>query len=534
LKTYTPLFIEFAVMAVVWLFATVLARPLRRRLHREDPGQPAQLSLWLDVSAHLARPLLVLGLTELFLLALPLWEPAAAWLGAHLSHVTAWRMFWVGVSIVALTDGAAHAAYRARGRSFPVPDLLLDIIRAVLMLAVGLLVLRVELGVNIGPLLASTALLTAVIGFALQGVLGNLLAGMSLHLVRSLSPGVWVEVDGIEGKVVKTNWRETRIRARTGHLYILPNAKVAEARINNMNEPNNLRGHAVNVGASYSDAPDAVIAALLDAARSTPGVRLNPAPNAFVTAYLDFGINYRLTYWTAEYHKRVLIDGEVMRRIWYGFKRQGIEIPFPMSDQLLNDFMAVVYNQRRIPPSGQDTSALVADLWSSDLCRTLLSGPDGEPLVDRAALEPLAGLVERQLWTKGEVLCRQGDVNEDFWVLVSGGLDGHVEDRGHKVVQFALKPGAVVGEMSALTGVPRSATIGVSQGSTLLRFGAEAFKALLGLDPAVPEHLSELAAERAAQNREALEKLARERELAADVELEKDGILKRLLRKMKF
>ena len=532
MSTYTPLFIEFAIMALAWMVASVLARPLRRRLFREEsgPASPPQLSL--DVLAHLARPLLVLGVSELFLLALPAWGAAGVWLTDHHTHATAWRMFWVGVTVISLTDGVAQAAFRSRDRSFPVPDLLLDIIRAVLILAVGLLVLRVELGVNIGPLLASTALLTAVIGFALQGVLGNLLAGMSLHLVRSLSPGVWVEVDGIEGKVVMTNWRETRIRTRTGHLYILPNAKVAEARINNLNEPNNLRGHKVEVGASYSDAPDEVIATLVEAAQSTPGVRLSPAPNAFVTAYLDFGINYRLTYWTAEYHKRVLIDGEVMRRIWYGFKRKGIEIPFPMSDQLLNDFMAVVYNQRRIPPSEQDVSDLVGDLWNSKLRTELLAGPDGEPLVTREALAPLARLVERQRWTHGEVICRQGDQDEDFWILASGALHGLIEDGGRKVVEFDLQPGAVVGEMSALTGVPRSATIHVSAGSTLLRFGPRAFKALLALDEAVPERLSVLAAERAAQNREALDALALSN--AGEVVLEKEGILKRLKRIMRF
>ncbi len=74
----------------------------------------------------------------------------------------------------------------AAGR-LPMPALL----RGVLRLAAGALaaffVLRLELGWNITPLLASTALVTAVVGFALQGVLGNLLAGMSLNLTGALA-----------------------------------------------------------------------------------------------------------------------------------------------------------------------------------------------------------------------------------------------------------------------------------------------------------------------------------------------------------
>ena len=64
---------------------------------------------------------------------------------------------------------------------------------------------------------SSPALLTAVVGFALQGVLGNLLGGMSLHLTRSVVPGDWVRVGEEEGRVIETNWRETRLRTLGGH-----------------------------------------------------------------------------------------------------------------------------------------------------------------------------------------------------------------------------------------------------------------------------------------------------------------------------
>jgi CRP-like cAMP-binding protein len=350
--------------------------------------------------------------------------------------------------------------------------------------------------------------------------------------VRTLQPGVWVELDGVVGRIVKTNWRETRIRTRGGHMYIFPNARIAENRIHNFSEPTPLRRHEINVGASYSDAPDEVIAALKEATRNVPEVRRSPAPEAMVTEFQDYGINYRLFYWTTELHRDLPISGHINRNIWYQFKRRGIEIPFPMSDKLLNDFMAVVYNQRKLMPHEEDVAAGVKDLLDSDLCTEILVDAEGDPLLSADDLAQVAPLVRRQPYTSGEILCRQGDDGDSFWVVARGKLRGEVKKDGQVAATFELGKGAVVGEMSLLTGVPRSATLLVAESAQLLEFGPEAFAALLGLHEDLPARLSELAADRAARNREALEELARQRENGGMVQLEQKGILKRLLRMM--
>ncbi len=531
MNTYTPLVIEFSVMAALWLIASALTGPLRHRIGKEA-GCKALSTLILDIFAYLSRPILVLALTQLVVLLATYWPAGDAWLSSHNAHLTAWQIFWLGVGAISLIAGIANAIFRWRHEAFPIPDLLLDIIRAILVLASAFLALRMELGINLGPLLASTALLTAVIGFALQGVLGNLLAGMSLHLVRTLRPGVWVDVDGVEGRIVKTNWRETRIRTRGGHMYIIPNARIADSKIHNYSEPTPLRRHVVNVGASYSDAPDEVIKALLASARAVDDVRRNPSPEAMITEYQDYGINYRLEFWTTELQRHNPIDGAVNRNIWYQFKRKGIEIPFPMSDKLLNDFMAVVYKQRKLPPTDVDVEATITDLWQSDLCSKVFVDTEGRSLLSRDDLTTLAPLVKRQPFTHGETVCVQGEAGETFWVIARGKLQGKVEQGGKVAAEFELPTGTVVGEMGALTGVPRSATLSVAESAELLEFGTDAFRTLLSLHEDVPERLSKLAAERADQNREALEELAKDQDNGSEVQLEEKGILKRLLRIM--
>ena len=530
MNVYTPLIIEITVMVLLWLAASGLSAPLRRRLSRESYGRVGPASLSLDLFARLSRTILVLGLGELAILACSGWPPASGWLELHANHMTAWRMFWLGVAVIGLLEGIVHTVYAIRRMTFPIPDLLLDIIRAALILGVAFLVLRFELEKDIGPLLASTALLTAVIGFALQGVLGNLLAGMSLHLVGAFRQGQWVSIGDLEGRIMNTNWRETRIRNRDGFHITIPNGKVADAIIHNMQQPTTLRRHIINVGASYSDAPDEVIAALKRSAAAVPVVRTSPAPDAVITEFQDYGINYRLDFWTDHYERHVPIDGAVNRNIWYQFKRKGIEIPFPMSDKLLNDFMAVVYTQRKLTPEDHQQKASVRDLWDSDLCTKVFVDAEGRSIVSRDDLKALAPMIERQPYTQGETVCTQGESGETFWVVARGSLNGKVEQDGKIAAEFTLGEGAVVGEMGALTGVPRSATLMVSESAELLEFGPDAFRALLKLHEDVPEKLADLAAARAAANREALEDLASRREDGADVQLEQPGILKRLLR----
>lgn len=532
MNAYVPLIIEFTVMGMLWLLATGITRPLRRRSTPNGPGGVAVGPLIGYLLAHLARPLAVIVLTEVAVIAAQPWAPFADWHAGHQEHLTAWRMFWVGMAALDLIDALVHAFFAWRRREYPVPDLLQDIIRFLLIMALAFGVLKVELGIDIGPLLASTALLTAVIGFALQGVLGNLMAGMSLHLVRSLQPGAWVRVGDIEGRIMSTNWRETRIRTRRGHMYIIPNGKVAEATICNFEDPTPLRGHQIEVGASYSDEPDQVIDALVAAARAIPEVRTSPAPRADVTGYLDFGINYRLLFWTTDYANHVVIDGEVNRMIWYQFKRHGIEIPFPMSDVLLNDFMAVVYNQRRIPPSEKQLDDVVADLRGSKLVSELVVDAEGAPLLDDGDLRAVAPFVRRHRYARSEPLCLQGEEGETFWILVRGTIEGSIAQDGG-TIEFTIEPGAVVGEMGVLTGLPRSATLQVGESAEVLEFDATAFGKLLGLHDDIPERLSDLAAERAAANRTALEAQARERASSTEVVLEKEGILGRLLRFVK-
>lgn len=522
------IWIEMAVFLAIYLGASVLTRSIRKRCE-EDEGKPAGFfSCVGHCLAFPLRPLAVLAITEGVAWFMR-W--VLGWTTPFPDHLTAWLYFWELAVLVALVEGCPLQFYRLRGKPFPVPDLLRNIVRGVLLIVAGFMVLHLKLDINIAPLLGASALVTAVVGFALQGVLGNLLAGMSLHVVGAVAPGDWVAIGDIEGEVTQTNWRETRLRTVAGHIIIVPNSTVSSATLHNMSRPTPLRRHSIPVGASYSDAPGDVIAALIESAKTVPDVLKDPAPSACLVEYKDFGINYVLRFWTNQYHNRTVVEGDVMRTIWYQFKRRGIEIPFPMSDKIINDVVEVIDHRRRQLPDEAAAKRTVNDLMQSDFFSRLLVDEAGAPLLRPEQLMGIASSIRRIRYTQGETIFRQGESGESCYVVVQGRAHGRVEYKdAAQANEFDLVAGALFGEMSLVTGLPRTATVSANEELELLEISKETFTTLLGMREDIPQILSKLVAQRAEQNRAILEKLQAMGSVNLQESIQPANILQRFLR----
>jgi small-conductance mechanosensitive channel/CRP-like cAMP-binding protein len=499
-----PYFQNISCVLLVLLLASVLHIPIRRRFCITDDMKPGQRSRW-----HFAGVLLNYVAFPILVLILSL--PMGYWL--HLpqdgrSYDQAWLSFWAIYALVRLAEGLIVETFAQLGKVCPLNRLTRGMLRLTIMLGVAFILIKYQLKFEIGVLLTSTAIVTGVIGFAMQGVLGNLLAGISLHACRSMSIGDWIEVDGTIGQVIGVNWRETRLRTTGDHIVIVPNGKLADLTIRNFSSKTSLRRHEVPVSASYGDVPGDVIAALIEAAQSVPVVEKKPAPDAYITGFKDFCIEYVLRFWSKQYEQRTPIEGNVMRMIWYKFNRRGIEIPFPMSGRLLDNFMEAVHAQQFEKPLASTIERIVDDLLRSDFGRKLIVDSTGACMLSRDELKTVAKTVKRIRFTQGEVIMRQNDNGESFYVLVRGQIHGVIcNPDTSRNIEFDLQAGAVFGEMSLLTGLPRSATMTALKDCELLEFDLNAFTCLLSIREEIPKALSDLAAARTAENAEAMEKL---------------------------
>lgn len=325
-----------------------------------------------------------------------------------------WFLFWSLVATGAVAERLWSLFLKRRGRAMSMPGLLASILRGLYVLAVALFVLRYCAGWNITPVLASTALATAVIGFALQGVLGNLMAGISMNLVRTFRPGDWIAVRNIEGQVVHSDWRETRIRTTGLHMIVVPNSALAGELVTNFSQPDPLRRHEVFIATAFDAPPGQVAEALEAAAADVEGVVAAPPPQAHVYEFGEWSVRYRLFFHTREYQKRSRIEGEVRDRMWYELRRRGLKLPEVLltGPGVSPPVLAAV--QTVVP----DISA--AMLLDGDFGRRFLRDAEGRPWVTAEELQPVVARLRRLAYGPGEVIFRQGAAGGSCAILLSG------------------------------------------------------------------------------------------------------------------
>jgi len=432
--------------------------------------------------------------------------------------------------LIRLVDGILLGWHSHRHREFPLPKVLHGMILAVFYLSILFLVLNGILGINITPFLATSAILTMILGLAFQGVLSNILAGMSLHFTKSFSKNDWILVGDHEGIVLDTNWRETRIIDRYSNIIVLPNNVVASGKITNFSHPDKKTALKIPVKASYGAPPSDVLDALLEAAKDVPEVLESPAPEAYVLSYDDFGISYELKFWIIHFARKYPIITDVGRLIWYKFKRRNIEIPIPVSDKL-GEVIQSFGPKEIMPGIRTETEKNFQDLMRSSFLRYQEGEKKGELLVPEEEIRKFASFIVRHRYAPGEYIFKQGERGESCFILSSGKIKGEIayEEKGKKFLsEFNVEPGGIFGEMSLFTGMPRTATGIIEVESELLEINTTGFSRLLASNPELADVMADLVSKRNKKNQEFLKKI---KELSAqDIEIStnKHSILKRL------
>jgi len=395
----------------------------------------------------------------------------------------AWSLFWISLCFVGVWyAGWLLSPERALRRNRPVmPDLLRDLIRYGLLLFSVAVVLRIVWGQDVTPLIGALGVGGIVLGLALQETLSNFFAGLALLAERPFAPGDWIRIgEKDEGQVEHITWRATKIRTRDNDYQILPNSMVAKEVVLNFRQPDEKHAIRLIIGASYKDAPDRVKKALLDVLAKTPGVLQDPPPRVHLKSYGDFAINYEIKCYITDYFLRPVIEDTVMHRIWYGFRRAGIEIPFPTN-------VNYEYKVDAPPPAQEEASSTEEALGKIPLFESLTADER----------KKLAGGSTRVEFAAGESVIRQGQPGNSLYCILAGAVQVLVRSQdGAERSVARLGEGDVFGEMSLLTGEPRSASVVSEDGVILLRVPKEALLPILTANPAAAERMAEIMAAR--------------------------------------
>ena len=174
-------------------------------------------------------------------------------------------------------------------------DLLARIVRLAVMLLFVLIALQ-NLGVELLPLIAGLGVAGAGIALALQGVLGNLVAGLTIILTRPFRVGEFIDIHGEEGRVEAITLFSTKLSHPDRSIVIIPNRKIVGEILHNYGI---LRQLNLSVGVAYDTDIGRALQVIDEVLASNPKVVRDPAPVVRVIALADFSVNIAVRPWTA-------------------------------------------------------------------------------------------------------------------------------------------------------------------------------------------------------------------------------------------
>jgi small-conductance mechanosensitive channel/CRP-like cAMP-binding protein len=331
-------------------------------------------------------------------------------------------------------------------------------------------------GKDITNFLTGSAIAAAVVGFALQDTLANAFAGLAIQVEKPFRIGHWITVGSYEGRVVSVTWRATKIRTKAGNLVVLPNNMVAREPINNYSQPAVPTRIEVEVGASYLVPPNDTRDAILTAMQRVGDVLADPAPDAIFHDFGSSALIFHARFWIDDYERDIPIKDAVRRAIYYEFHRRNIEIPWPIQ---------VEYKRFDTPRDSQ----IIREGFAQALSEVSVFAS-----LPEAAHRALADAAKNRLFADGEVIVREGKAGASMFVVERGRVAIMVGPEEREVA--VTEAGGYFGEMSLLTGEPRTATVRARGDCRVLELDSEAFGAYVRSHPEIVDLLAASAASR--------------------------------------
>jgi len=174
---------------------------------------------------------------------------------------------------------------------------------------------------------------TLAIGFAMQDVIKNFVAGIFIFTDKPFRIGDWIEWDGNSGIVEDISFRVSRVRTFDNELLTVPNSQLTDGVIKNPVAKETLRLQFL-FGIGYGDDIEHATEIIVEEAERHPDILSDPAPSVRLTELADSYVGLKSRIWISNPSRAdfVKIRGEYVTNVKQRFDEEGIEIPFPQRD----------------------------------------------------------------------------------------------------------------------------------------------------------------------------------------------------------
>jgi small-conductance mechanosensitive channel len=348
-----------------------------------------------------------------------------------------------------------------------------------LLITFSCVVILQTAGINLSSLAVIAGVVGIGIGFGLQNLASNFISGLVLLFEQTLKVGDYIEIGKLKGTIEKISIRSTIVRTNDDLFVIVPNQRFIENDTVNWS----YEGHTCRIHIPISVAHDTdlllLTEALLTAARHEPRVLSIPAPEVWLEKFGEDSYDFELLVWIDAPSDNDPIRSSLNFRIAYEIKAKGIRMPTPTREIVFRNpeiIKSIPYttnleeeqNIQKIQTS-KSSIANISDMSNDISTKNLRDLLHRISYFERCTEVELFGLIARgyrKHFDIKEVVCRENEPSDDFYIILSGAVEVFSEKANQAIA--TLREGEFFGEISLLMGIPRTATVRTLNANTVL------------------------------------------------------------------
>ncbi len=360
----------------------------------------------------------------------------------------------------------------------PAPRILSNCVSATLFIASIFLIIKFVFERPVGGLVATSGILTVIIGFAIRDMIADFFSGLAMNIEQPYRIGDWLELGpGEVGQVTEMNWRATRLITQAKRTVIVPNSNLSSRQFVNISRPDRHYRESLDLVLNYTSDPARIENILLAAVYATEGLA-DQRHDVRIMGFQERGVIYQIRFWVCDYTDKVRVRHRLAANALQFLSQAGVSIPYAQHE--------IVLTRGRRPRKERRIDS-----------RRLFSRVDWLEALNEDELDQLAEVSIGLDFKAGQAIVTQGETGSSLFVLVEGMLEVFVRnDQGNEDTVGRIEPGQAFGEMSLLTGTQRVATVRSMTDTYVLEVRREDFEPILRARPEIAEQLGRMMARR--------------------------------------
>ncbi|WP_342352984.1 mechanosensitive ion channel family protein [Rhizobium sullae] len=360
--------------------------------------------------------------------------------------------------------------------------MLQDLLAGIIYIGAALSVVAYVFSVPVGTLIATSGVFAVILGLALQSTLSDVFSGIALNLGRPYSVGHWIILEnGVQGRVIETNWRATHLSNATNDLVVIPNSTLAKSQLVNLNSPDETHGITLSVSLAPTRPPAVMEQLLHTVLLASNHILRFPPPSVSIAGLGSQAIEFELAFRVTDVSQTPTAKNEIYDLIFRHAQAAGIPLA---SNSATAGYLCSAPALTSLPEHRAETPS-----------RLITSLPLFATLTDKER-DTLSNAATRRAYAKGREILAQGERSPALMLIESGVVAIQRTEKDKDIELNRLSPGDFFGERGVLIGAEEPGRIITLTPVVTCQIGPEELCEILRNRPSLAEDIGLTLADR--------------------------------------